>query len=126
MSFRFIGIDHVQLAAPENCEEQARHFYSTILGMEEIEKPENLKKNGGVWFQCGKHQVHIGVWNEFVPAAKAHPAFEVENVQALKEHLTRAGVTTEDDQSLPGANRFYVKDPFGNRIEFLEWTDRSS
>lgn len=66
----------------------------------------------------------MGVWNEFVPAAKAHPAFEVENVLALKEHLTRSGVTTEDDQPLPGANRFYVKDPFGNRIEFLEWVNR--
>ncbi|MGD6887900.1 glyoxalase, partial [Staphylococcus shinii] len=25
------------------------------------------------------------------------------------------------DDNLPGANRIYVSDPFGNRLEFLEW-----
>ena len=37
------GIDHVQVAAPVGCEEEARDFYGNTIGMEEIPKPEELK-----------------------------------------------------------------------------------
>ncbi|MCL6445349.1 MAG: VOC family protein [Alicyclobacillus sp.] len=121
MVHSFYGLDHVQLAAPPGCEEQARHFFRAILGMEEIEKPEPLKPNGGVWFQCGNHQLHIGVDRNFVPAKKAHPAIHVRNLDALRERLERHGIIVRDDELLPGAKRFYVDDPFGNRLEFLEW-----
>lgn len=40
----FIDIDHIQLAAPKNSEAAYRHFFHDILGMPEIEKPDNLKK----------------------------------------------------------------------------------
>jgi catechol 2,3-dioxygenase-like lactoylglutathione lyase family enzyme len=116
----FVGIDHVQLAAPAGCEEEARAFYHGLLGMEEIPKPEKLLARGGVWFQSGLHQVHIGVQEDFVPAKKAHPAFEVRQLSALREHLTRHGVKVQDDDSIEGVQRFHVSDPFGNRIEFLE------
>ncbi|MEK3707947.1 VOC family protein [Paenibacillus sp. FSL R7-0198] len=121
MNYNFVGIDHVQLAASEQCEDQARQFFGEVLGMQEIEKPVNLQKRGGVWFQCGQHQLHIGVQESFVPAKKAHPAFHVKNVLELKEHIERSGIKTKDDEPLEGAIRFYVNDPFGNRLEFLEW-----
>ncbi|WP_079505664.1 VOC family protein [Mesobacillus jeotgali] len=121
MTFKFKAIDHVQLAAPSGTEEQARKFFGEILGFEEIEKPDELKKRGGAWFQFGSCQIHVGIEKDFVPAKKAHPAFEVENIEALKEHLSAAGVKYLKDDKLPGANRIYVNDPFGNRIELLEW-----
>lgn len=37
------GINHVQVAAPVGCEEEARDFYGNTIGMEEIPKPEKLK-----------------------------------------------------------------------------------
>ncbi|WP_209969534.1 VOC family protein [Paenibacillus eucommiae] len=119
MPYHFVGIDHVQLAAPKGCEEEARNFYHGLLGMEEIEKPEKLKTRGGVWFQCGKQQVHIGVENDFNPAKKAHPAFEVHNVSALQEHLAQL-IPVQEDYAVEGVKRIFVEDPFGNRIEFLE------
>ncbi len=61
MAYTFLGIDHIQLAAPEGCEPQARSFFGELMGWTEVPKPEILKKRGGVWFQCGIHQVHIGV-----------------------------------------------------------------
>lgn len=121
MSHSFYGIDHVQLAAPIGCEEQARRFFGDILGMEEIEKPEELRKRGGVWFRCGTHQIHIGVDANFTPARKAHPAIHVHNLMSLKERIVGQEITVKDDELLPGAERFYVDDPFGNRLEFLEW-----
>jgi len=121
LAFRIKGIDHILLAAPEGCEQAAKEFYSDILCMEEIEKPETLKKRGGVWFQFGGYQLHIGVETPFVPAKKAHPAFEVENIVELKEHLLTKGIEVIDDDARTDVKRFFVFDPFGNRLEFLEW-----
>jgi catechol 2,3-dioxygenase-like lactoylglutathione lyase family enzyme len=119
--FIFKTIDHIQLAAPKGSEDKARKFFKDILGFEEMEKPEELKKRGGVWFRFGSYQVHIGIEEPFSPAKKAHPAFEVENIDELKEHLITNGIDVVEDNNLPGANRFYISDPFGNRIEVLEW-----
>ncbi|WML48877.1 VOC family protein [Neobacillus sp. PS3-34] len=121
MSVVFKAIDHIQLAAPAGSEEKAREFFGRILGFDEAEKPEELKKRGGVWFQSGKVHIHIGIEEPFSPAKKAHPGFEVENIEALMEHLKQNGIAFTEDDKLPGAKRFYVDDPFGNRIEMLEW-----
>lgn len=114
-------IDHIQLAAPIGSEEQARLFFQGILSFEEVEKPDTLKKNGGVWFSSGNVQIHIGIEQSFSPAKKAHPAFEVLNIETFASHLREKGVAIQVDDKLPGAKRFYVDDPFGNRLEFLEW-----
>ncbi len=113
-------IDHIQLAAPEDCEAAAREFYGAILGLKEIEKPASLRARGGCWFQCGDHQVHIGVERDFRPAKKAHPAFAVADLNGLRERLVAHGIGVIDDENLPGTRRFYVQDPWGNRLEFME------
>ena len=46
-----IDIDHVQIAAPPNCESKAREFFGVLLGLQEIEKPEALAGRGGCWFK---------------------------------------------------------------------------
>ncbi|MBB6452296.1 catechol 2,3-dioxygenase-like lactoylglutathione lyase family enzyme [Salirhabdus euzebyi] len=118
--FHVKGIDHIQLAAPEGCEEEARKFFTGLLGLKEVEKPDGLKKNGGVWFQCGNQEIHIGVESAFLAAKKAHPAFYIEQIEELYEYLATHHVAVEKDNRLPGYTRFYAKDPFGNRLEFLE------
>ncbi|MBT2758672.1 VOC family protein [Mesobacillus foraminis] len=121
MDFALKGIDHVQLAAPKGSEEAARSFFAGILGMTEIDKPEKLRKRGGVWFQFGSSQLHIGIEEPFIPARKAHPAFATENLKSLRKHLRENNTAFLEDSSLPGADRIYINDPFGNRIEILEW-----
>lgn len=120
MAFKFSGIDHVQLAAPEGCEAEARKFFGELLGWAEIPKPENLRKRGGVWFQCGAHQVHVGIQKDFVPAKKAHTAFRVENLDELLHYLIQKDIRVIDDEPLEGTKRFYLVDPFENRLEFIE------
>ena len=75
----------------------------------------------GVWFRAGDQQLHVSEDDEFVPAARAHPAVELDgaDLAALAERLAAAGASVEWDQRLPGARRFYSYDPAGNRIEFL-------
>ncbi|WP_066293999.1 VOC family protein [Bacillus sp. FJAT-29937] len=121
MTFGFKGIDHIQLAAPKGCEEQARLFFGEILGLEEIPKPENLQKRGGCWFLCGNQEIHIGVQEDFLPAKKAHPGLVVENLEDLRSTLEMKGCKIKEEPPIEGRNRFFVDDPFGNRIEFLEF-----
>jgi catechol 2,3-dioxygenase-like lactoylglutathione lyase family enzyme len=121
MNSRVTRIDHIQIAAPEGCESAAREFYGSVLGMKEIEKPPVLRARGGCWFQCGSQQVHIGVERDFHAAKKAHPAFAVFHLDELRETLKDRGVTVLDDDNLPGAPRFYAEDPWGNRLEFIEF-----
>jgi catechol 2,3-dioxygenase-like lactoylglutathione lyase family enzyme len=118
---RLTGLDHVQLAAPPGCEPAARAFFGGLLGLPELEKPAALRGRGGVWFALPDgRQLHVGVADPFVAAAKAHPAFRVEGWEDLSRRLADHGVETVDDHALPGVRRFYAADPFGNRLEFVE------
>jgi len=115
------GLDHVQVAAPRAAEAAARSFYGEALGLAEVAKPPNLAARGGLWFALPDgRQLHVGVTDGFAPATKAHPAFLVRDIDALRARLEQAGIATREDEPLAGARRFYADDPFGNRLEFLE------
>jgi catechol 2,3-dioxygenase-like lactoylglutathione lyase family enzyme len=117
-------LDHVQVAAPAGCEEDARRFYGELLGLAEVEKPAALRGRGGVWFALASGaQLHVGVLSEhFVPAAKAHPGLRVRDAAALRAvalRLEADGFGVTWDQELAGVLRFFTADPFGNRLELL-------
>ena len=112
-------IDHVQVAIPAGEEERARDFYGRVLGLQEVEKPEHLRKRGGLWFSLGTRQFHLGAEKNFTPARKAHPAFLVEDVGKLRHALESNGYKVVSDEPLEGYDRIYADDPFGNRLEFL-------
>jgi catechol 2,3-dioxygenase-like lactoylglutathione lyase family enzyme len=116
------GLHHVQVAAPPGAEPEARRFFTGVLGLEEIPKPDPLAARGGAWFALGAGvELHIGIDPEFVPAIRAHPAFAVdgaERLTALAARLGGAGIEVTWDQAKPGASRFYATDPWGNRLEF--------
>lgn len=115
-----LALDHIQLAMPPGREDEARRFYADLLGLRETPKPENLARRGGCWFEHGPVRVHLGVEKEFSPARKAHPAFEVSDLDSLNDTLENGGHPTRTDEPLEGWNRVYVDDPFGNRIELME------
>ena len=114
------GLDHIQLAMPKGEEARARAFFSGVLGMAELPKPQSLHGRGGCWFACGSQELHVGVEDGFRPAKKAHPAFLVDNLTAVETHLRALGVEIKQQPPLPNASRIFIEDPFGNRIELLE------
>ena len=64
----------------------------------------------------------MGVAQPFTPSAKAHPALGAVDraaLEALAARLQAAGYTVEWDDVIAGTARFYVHDPFGNRLELL-------
>lgn len=119
MKIKFKRLNHIQLCIPKNKELEARKFYCDLLGLEEIDKPESLKKNGGFWLMIADIELHIGTEN-LENNSKRHPAFEVEQLESIKATLRKNGVRIKEDKSLPKFNRFSFYDPFNNRIELLE------
>ncbi|WP_085901704.1 glyoxalase [Kiloniella majae] len=119
----WLSLDHVQLAIPAGSEDVCRSFYGTILGWQEEPKPESLAGRGGVWFRTDAFRIHLGVDKDFHPAKKAHPAFLLEDLDALAEKMTAHDVVVEWDNNLEGYKRFYADDAVGNRLEFMQKKD---
>ena len=113
------GIDHVQVAMPVGAEDIARRFYSGVLGLAEIPKPAVLAVRGGVWFQCGAAQLHLGADPQFQAAKKAHPALIVHDFSAFAAHLAGLGVALKREDEVGGRPRASIADPFGNRVELI-------
>lgn len=113
------GLHHVQLSMPSGREDEATSFYEGLLGIPRVTKPPHLEARGGCWFESSSTRIHLGVEDPFSPARKAHPAMLVTDLKALRVKLEAAGVEVADDQPLPGFDRFYAYDPFGNRLELL-------
>jgi putative intracellular protease/amidase/catechol 2,3-dioxygenase-like lactoylglutathione lyase family enzyme len=115
------GIHHVQLTVPRGAEEEARRFYCFILGLPEIQKPASLTGRGGLWLQVGDRQVHIGVEDGVNRnATKAHIAYEVSDLEEWKRKLAALGIEVIEGIPLLDHDRFEFRDPFGNRVEFIQ------
>ena len=119
-----VGIDHVQLVMPTGGEAAARKFYGELLGLREVSKPPDLAPRGGCWFVgAGGTAVHLGVDQRFIAAKKAHPCLIVADLDAARRALAAAGMRIAEDETGVELHRFYVEDPFGNRIELVEAAD---
>src|SRR5215470_871186 len=121
-----IGVHHVQLAMPAGCENDARRFYSGLLEIPEVQKPVELAKRGGAWFETAAVRVHLGVEADFRPAKKAHPGLLVEELGVLIARLNDAGFTVAGGEPMEGYEHVYVHDPFGNRLELLQVVQNDS
>jgi catechol 2,3-dioxygenase-like lactoylglutathione lyase family enzyme len=113
------GIAHVQIPIPIGGEDAARSFYGSVLGMPEIPKPQSLLDRGGVWFECGRQELHCGV-ESAAPDTRRHPALLTDDLDRIRVQLQRAGFEVNFDRDIPGYRRFYTRDPFGNRIEVMQ------
>ena len=117
------SVHHVQIAIPVGGEDEARAFYGDVLGLEEVPKPTALAARGGAWFRNDHLELHVGIDPDFRPATKAHPGFLVDDLEGMASRISDAGLQVHPDSLFPGFRRFYVEDPFGNRIEFLQPDD---
>lgn len=116
-----LGVHHAQITIPKGAEEEGRRFYCDILGLPEIPKPESLHGRGGFWLQVGDRQVHIGTEDGVErQATKAHLAYQVDDLDYWQQKLQEHGLKVLDSVPIAGFHRFETRDPFGNRIEFIQ------
>ena len=114
-------VHHAQLTVAPEQEDAARTFYCDFLGFETIPKPDSLAGRGGFWCQLGSFQIHIGIEkNPVNHTTKAHLAYAVDGLTYWREKLSSAGINIQESVAIPGMQRFECRDPFGNRMEFLE------
>lgn len=115
-----LRMHHAQITIPQGEENGARDFYCRLLGLKEIDRPEELSNRGGFWMEIANQQIHVGTESGVDRAlTKAHIAYEVVDLPLLKKKLEDNGVKTKDGESIPGFDRMECRDPFGNRVEFL-------
>lgn len=112
----FRRADHILITIPIDKREEARRFYTQILTLTEIpgEHPNNA-----LWFQMADIELHIieeGTEND---RSARHPAFEVDNLDEAKAHLQSRGIELSFSSKIKGRDRFFFRDPFGNRFELL-------
>jgi catechol 2,3-dioxygenase-like lactoylglutathione lyase family enzyme len=116
-----LKVHHAQITIPVGAENAAREFYCEFLGLQEVPKPESLQGRGGFWLEIGGFQIHVGTETDFDRTkTKAHVAYLVENLEALRVKLESRGIKILEGIPIPDYSRFEFRDPFGNRVEFLE------
>ncbi|WP_285890387.1 VOC family protein [Halalkalibacter oceani] len=116
------GIHHVSLSITDIHE--ARQFYSTILGLAEIERPDFGFP--GIWYQVGEQQLHLTVHpasdtlrpKSVVETKAGHFAIRVKDYDQTLHYLKQSGVQlVEKPESKSGFAQIFCLDPDNNVIE---------
>jgi catechol 2,3-dioxygenase-like lactoylglutathione lyase family enzyme len=120
---QFTRFDHVMLTIPVGATAAARAFYGDLLALPEI--PGEHPK-GALWFRVANIELHLReeAGGSGVLSGR-HPAFEVANLAAARQWLAQQGVAIEPASPIEGRERFFIRDPFGNRLELLAFAAAS-
>lgn len=129
MPLEITELNHIQTTVPSAAEQAAKHFYGTILGLEQILKPASPRSphsphsRGGAWYRCGSVELHLSVEDLHADnsASRRHVCLMVTNLAEAEAAMREAAIEIiPDNQPIEGWRRFYVRDPGGNRIEIAE------
>ena len=116
----FTRINHIHVCVPLERLEEARLFSTEVIGLQQITRHDDVFPKPGYWFTIAGIELHIGV-EPSLPRTSRHSAFEVKDVRAAKAYLESKGVELIKEPVIPGRERFAFLDPFGNRMELLEF-----
>jgi catechol 2,3-dioxygenase-like lactoylglutathione lyase family enzyme len=117
MMINYKRLDHILISIPVGKTQEARTFYRDVMGLKEIHG--NHPKDA-IWFDIADIQLHIRE-EELQTISDRHPAFEITDLDEAKSYFKQKGVTLSFSSDIDGRQRFFIRDPFGNRIEFLEY-----
>ena len=116
---KFKRTDHINICVPAERLEEAREFYTTVIGLQPTHRPD-VFGIPGYWFLVADIELHIGI-EPALPPSNRHTAFEVTNLDECRRHLVANGITIKEEPNIPGRNRFSFVDPFSNRLELMEF-----
>ncbi|HEX8168079.1 MAG TPA: VOC family protein [Beijerinckiaceae bacterium] len=108
-------MDHIQINVTDLS--RARRFYGEVLELEEVPRPESFDF-AGAWYRIGAVDLHLVV-RAPEPDGDDHFCLWVADVRATAEALEARGeaVAWQQRYKIPGVDRFFIRDPDGNRIE---------
>jgi catechol 2,3-dioxygenase-like lactoylglutathione lyase family enzyme len=115
------ALHHVNVTVPAELEAATKEFYGSVLGLPQVPKPAAARQSGA-WYQIGAVQLHLSVEDEVSGSPSSrHVCFTVDDLAATEKRFREAGVEiVPDARPVPGARRFYVRDPGGNQLEIVQ------
>ena len=114
----FTQIDHCSVIITDV--ERSRRFYRDLLGLKEIHKPRTFDFVV-LWFDLGNQHLHLLLKDRPDAVSPRHFALRAADAAAARAYFQSHGVATEETTPIPGADRFFVRDPDANRIEVIQW-----
>ena len=124
LSFPQAGrLDHIAVEVEDL--DEAASFYERVLCLERLPIPEEVQAEGVLWYDLGEGRaLHLVSCDGIEPAHKAHFALAVDDLEAWRSHVARFGI----EMTAPGvrvynAERFFLRDPSGNRVEIVRWLE---
>ena len=116
--FHFSQLDHCSVIITDV--ERSRRFYRDVLGLKEIHKPRTFDFVV-LWFDLGNQHVHLLLKDKPDTISARHFALRVSDASAARAYFRQGGVPVQETTPIPGADRFFIHDPDGNRIEIIQW-----
>jgi catechol 2,3-dioxygenase-like lactoylglutathione lyase family enzyme len=117
-TFQVSQLDHCSVIITNV--ERSRRFYRDVLGLKEIHKPRTFDFVV-LWFDLGNQHIHLLLKENADTISPRHFALRVTDVAAARRYFEERGVSTTETTPIPGAERFFIADPDGNRIEIIQW-----
>ena len=114
-------IDHCSVIVTDVA--RSREFYSRVLGLREIPAPKEFDFVA-IWYDLGGSYLHLLVKPQPDTISPRHFCLLTPDAKAARAHLTGLGVPIEETVKIAAADRFFVRDPDGNRVEILQWVRR--
>src|SRR5271168_5393851 len=111
-------IDHCSVIITDV--ERSRRFYRDVLGLKEINRPRTFDFVV-LWFDLGNDMLHLLLKDKADTISPRHFALRVADANAARTFFHERGVPTSETTPIPGADRFFIQDPDGNRIEIIQW-----
>lgn len=116
-------LHHTSIPMPPDGQDEARRFYTGIMGLTEIPTPSSLDASRVVWFAVGDDgdELHLYVEDEYRPGKSGqHLCLVVDDLDAMRLALEADGIDIGTEPEIAFRPRFSFRDPFGNKIEITE------
>src|SRR5262245_35402432 len=111
-------IDHCSVVITDV--ERSRRFYKELLGLKEIAKPRTFDFVV-VWFDLGNQHLHLLLKDKPDTISPRHFALRTPDAAGARVYFREHGIAIQETTPIPGADRFFIHDPDGNRIEIIQW-----
>lgn len=122
----FPAIDHVNRYVTDLDRHVA--FYMEALGYVVIGRGVKADGSGYAILRGREHELFISErpHDEAADKTVRHIGYAVEDVGILLERLKESGIAGEETEIVEEkfSRQFYLRDPDGNEIDFIEWTDK--
>ena len=117
-AIRFTHIDHCSIIVTNVA--RSRDFYGRVLGLKEIAAPKEFDFVA-IWYDLGGTFIHLLQKPQADTISPRHFCLHTPDAIAARVYFAGLGVPMDETVKIAAADRFFVCDPDGNRIEVLQW-----